>query len=155
QRDLPGETGRERQAGAGHGRRTGRDGRARAKARGGGDRGAAARVGGERRDGVAPPGDARRRADRSGRSAQRRRSRRGGDRQPAADAGRPRAGSSEGDLTMALIELRDVTKSYKRDSNEISVLDGVSISADEGDFLGLMGPSGSGKSTLLNLLAGI
>ncbi|HKB13953.1 MAG TPA: ABC transporter ATP-binding protein [Vicinamibacterales bacterium] len=56
---------------------------------------------------------------------------------------------------MALIELRDVTKSYKRDSNEISVLDGVSISADEGDFLGLMGPSGSGKSTLLNLLAGI
>ena len=32
---------------------------------------------------------------------------------------------------------------------------GVSISVDEGDFLGLMGPSGSGKSTLLNLLAGI
>src|SRR3954453_22814334 len=56
---------------------------------------------------------------------------------------------------MALIELRDVTKSYKRDANEISVLDRVSISVDEGDFLGLMGPSGSGKSTLLNLLAGI
>jgi len=56
---------------------------------------------------------------------------------------------------MALIELRDVTKSYRRDANEISVLDGVSITVDEGDFLGLMGPSGSGKSTLLNLLAGI
>src|SRR5215510_14352401 len=56
---------------------------------------------------------------------------------------------------MALIELRDVTKSYKRDANEIRVLDGVSITVDEGDFLGLMGPSGSGKSTLLNLLAGI
>ena len=56
---------------------------------------------------------------------------------------------------MALIELRDVTKSYKRDANEISVLDRVSITVDEGDFLGLMGPSGSGKSTLLNLLAGI
>src|SRR3954465_6844967 len=56
---------------------------------------------------------------------------------------------------MALIELRDVMKSYKRDANEISVLDRVSITVPEGDFLGLMGPSGSGKSTLLNLLAGI
>jgi putative ABC transport system ATP-binding protein len=54
-----------------------------------------------------------------------------------------------------LIELHDVTKSYKRDTIEIPVLAGVSISVPEGDFLGLMGPSGSGKSTLLNLLAGI
>ena len=56
---------------------------------------------------------------------------------------------------MALIELRDVMKSYRRDQNEISVLSGVTISIAEGDFLALMGPSGSGKSTLLNLLAGI
>ena len=56
---------------------------------------------------------------------------------------------------MSLIELRDVTKSYKRDAIEIPVLDRVSITVPEGDFLGLMGPSGSGKSTLLNLLAGI
>src|SRR5258708_28707627 len=56
---------------------------------------------------------------------------------------------------MALIELQDVTKSYKRDAIEIPVLERVSISVPEGDFLGLMGPSGSGKSTLLNLLAGI
>src|SRR5437867_8382118 len=56
---------------------------------------------------------------------------------------------------MALIELRDVTKSYRRDAIEIPVLDRVSISVPHGDFLGLMGPSGSGKSTLLNLLAGI
>jgi len=56
---------------------------------------------------------------------------------------------------MALIELRDVTKAYKRDAIEIPVLDRVSITVPEGDFLGLMGPSGSGKSTLLNLLAGI
>jgi len=56
---------------------------------------------------------------------------------------------------MALIELRNVSKSYKRDAIEIPVLDGVTITVDGGDFLGLMGPSGSGKSTLLNLLAGI
>jgi putative ABC transport system ATP-binding protein len=54
-----------------------------------------------------------------------------------------------------LIELKDVRKKYKRDTIEIPVLDGVSMSVDEGDFLALMGPSGSGKSTLLNLLAGI
>ncbi len=54
-----------------------------------------------------------------------------------------------------LIELRDVSKNYKRDANVIPVLDGVSMSVAEGDFLALMGPSGSGKSTLLNLLAGI
>jgi putative ABC transport system ATP-binding protein len=56
---------------------------------------------------------------------------------------------------MSLIELRDVTKSYKRDAIEIPVLERVSITVGEGDFMGLMGPSGSGKSTLLNLLAGI
>ncbi|HWF83452.1 MAG TPA: ABC transporter ATP-binding protein [Vicinamibacterales bacterium] len=56
---------------------------------------------------------------------------------------------------MALIELRDVTKTYRRDAIEIRVLERVSIAVSDGDFLGLMGPSGSGKSTLLNLVAGI
>jgi len=56
---------------------------------------------------------------------------------------------------MALIELRDVTKTYRRDQIEVPVLEGVTITVPAGDFLGLMGPSGSGKSTLLNLLAGI
>jgi putative ABC transport system ATP-binding protein len=56
---------------------------------------------------------------------------------------------------MTLIELRDVSKTYRRDQIEIPVLAGVTITVPEGDFLGLMGPSGSGKSTLLNLLAGI
>jgi putative ABC transport system ATP-binding protein len=56
---------------------------------------------------------------------------------------------------MALIELREVSKSYRRDALEIAVLDRVSMSVPDGDFLCLMGPSGSGKSTLLNLLAGI
>jgi putative ABC transport system ATP-binding protein len=55
----------------------------------------------------------------------------------------------------AVIELRDVSKIYRRDSLEIPVLEDVTFDVPEGDFLGLMGPSGSGKSTLLNLLAGI
>src|SRR5258708_8420744 len=63
--------------------------------------------------------------------------------------------SASGERSAVLIELKDVRKKYKRDAIEIPVLDGVSMSVSEGDFLALMGPSGSGKSTLLNLLAGI
>ncbi|HEV7768395.1 MAG TPA: ABC transporter ATP-binding protein [Thermoanaerobaculia bacterium] len=55
----------------------------------------------------------------------------------------------------ALVEIRDVHKVYKRDSFDVPVLNGVSVSVPRGDFLALMGPSGSGKTTLLNLIAGI
>jgi putative ABC transport system ATP-binding protein len=56
---------------------------------------------------------------------------------------------------MALVEVRDVTKTYRRDSQEVPVLDGLSLEIEEGDFVGLMGPSGSGKTTLLNLIGGV
>lgn len=54
-----------------------------------------------------------------------------------------------------LIELVDVSKSYRRDTLEIPVLQNITLTVPEGEFLALMGPSGSGKTTLLNLIAGI
>jgi len=56
---------------------------------------------------------------------------------------------------MAIIEIKDVSKSYHRDSLRIPVLENITLSVPDGEFLGLMGPSGSGKTTLLNLIAGI
>ncbi len=56
---------------------------------------------------------------------------------------------------MAWIEVRDVRKVYRRDTQDITVLDGLSLSIEEGEFIALMGPSGSGKTTLLNLIGGI
>jgi len=56
---------------------------------------------------------------------------------------------------MALVEVQDVRKVYRRDTQEVPVLDGLSLRIDEGAFVALMGPSGSGKTTLLNLIGGI
>ncbi|MCU0224511.1 MAG: ATP-binding cassette domain-containing protein, partial [Acidobacteria bacterium] len=55
----------------------------------------------------------------------------------------------------AEVEVRDVRKVYRRDAEEILVLDGLTLDVPKGEFVALMGPSGSGKTTLLNLIAGI
>ena len=53
---------------------------------------------------------------------------------------------------MALIETRDLWKTYVMGSEEIHALQGVSVEIERGEYVAIMGPSGSGKSTLMNLI---
>jgi len=54
-----------------------------------------------------------------------------------------------------LVEIRGLSKVYKRGGETLPVLDGLDLDIPRGDFLALMGPSGSGKSTLLNMIGGL
>jgi putative ABC transport system ATP-binding protein len=54
--------------------------------------------------------------------------------------------------TMALIELRGVSKIYHLGGEEIRALDDVDLDIDAGEFISIIGPSGSGKSTLMHIL---
>jgi putative ABC transport system ATP-binding protein len=54
-----------------------------------------------------------------------------------------------------IVEIREVSKSYRRGSQTVPVLVNINLDIEEGEFLALMGPSGSGKSTLLNLIAAL
>jgi putative ABC transport system ATP-binding protein len=56
---------------------------------------------------------------------------------------------------MASVDVQDLRKVYKRDGQNIVVLDGMNLQVPDGEFVALMGPSGSGKTTLLNCIAGI
>lgn len=54
-----------------------------------------------------------------------------------------------------IVEVEGIHKSYRRGAQQVSVLQGIDLVIEKGDFVALMGPSGSGKTTLLNLIAGI
>ncbi len=54
-----------------------------------------------------------------------------------------------------LLKLKNVHRAFTSGDETISVLNGLDLSVDEGEFVSVVGKSGSGKSTLLNLIAGI
>jgi putative ABC transport system ATP-binding protein len=56
---------------------------------------------------------------------------------------------------MPILETHEVSKVYLMGSTSVTALDGVSISVNEGEFVGIQGTSGSGKSTLLNMIGGL
>lgn len=54
-----------------------------------------------------------------------------------------------------MLEVKNVSKVYGEGTTRVVALNSVSLRADEGDFVAVMGPSGSGKSTLLNIIGGL
>lgn len=56
---------------------------------------------------------------------------------------------------MAILEVKNLTKIYGHDENQIVALDYVSFTVEKGEFIAIVGSSGSGKSTLLHLIGGV
>ena len=57
--------------------------------------------------------------------------------------------------TMAVLEVKELTKKYGEGESEVIALDHVSFSVERGEFVAIIGASGSGKSTLMNMIGGI
>ena len=56
---------------------------------------------------------------------------------------------------MSILEAKNLKKYYGEGDTQVKALDGVSLSVDRGQFVGIIGTSGSGKSTLLHMLGGL
>lgn len=53
-----------------------------------------------------------------------------------------------------LVRFTNVSKTFRAGTSNHTVLDGVSLTVSEGEFVSIIGPSGSGKTTILNIMAG-
>ena len=56
---------------------------------------------------------------------------------------------------MKLVEIKNISKIYHTETNEIKALDNISFDINKGDFIAIVGPSGCGKSTILSILCGL
>ena len=56
---------------------------------------------------------------------------------------------------MKLVEIKNISKIYHTNRNEIKALDNISFDINKGDFIAIVGPSGCGKSTILSILCGL
>lgn len=54
-----------------------------------------------------------------------------------------------------MIEIKDITKTYKSSVEDFKALNGVSFTIEDGEYVAIMGPSGSGKSTLMHILGAL
>lgn len=54
-----------------------------------------------------------------------------------------------------IVELKNVSKTYKTGENEFKALENIDLDINKGEFVVILGPSGAGKSTLLNLIGGM
>jgi putative ABC transport system ATP-binding protein len=60
-----------------------------------------------------------------------------------------------GGKIMTILEVKNLTKIYKKGNTTVKALDNISFNVDKGEFIAIIGKSGSGKSTLMHLLGGV
>jgi putative ABC transport system ATP-binding protein len=63
--------------------------------------------------------------------------------------------TTETNTGVAALEARNVTKSLPLGRERVSILKGITLRIEHGEFVAIVGPSGSGKSTLLGIIAGL